>query len=177
MHPHVLQWSKRSAIMNNPESASTPLSSRSEARDKIEQIGKSSVLHTEAGVFAVAPDYSDSSYQELLSSQGKVDWEKDPTIIMGKRIVPYGENNNMPDLIRDIMDENNLAPGILEREMGLLYGNGPQLFKTIFEDGEIRREYVEDKEIQAWLDSWNFKRYVDMAMVEFKYLKGVFWKS
>lgn len=143
--------------------------------EKVEKVGNSHVLHMEAGVYAVSSDYMDSSYENLLN-KGKVDWEEQPTIVMGKRIVPYGENNDLPDMIRDIMDENNLAPGILERELGLLYGNGPQLYRLKYDSDQITREYVQDEEIQQWLESWDYKRYIDMAMVEYKYLKGVFVK-
>lgn len=46
-----------------------------------------------------------------------VDWESDPSFINGVRIVPHGANNELPTPIRDIMDQNNLAPGILERKI------------------------------------------------------------
>ena len=139
---------------------------------------KATVIDTQVGVFAVTADYTDSSYDQFTKSllNKKVDWEADAVIVMGKKIVPHGVNNNLPDVIRDIMDDNNLAPGILEREIGLLYGDGPALYRIKHADGQLSREYVEDKPIQAWLDSWAYKRFIDMAMVEYKYMKGVYAK-
>lgn len=139
------------------------------------KIGNSRVIHTSSGVYAVSDSPFDT-FDALISNPSKVDWEKDSTIVMGKRIVPYGENNNLPDVIRDIMDDNNLAPGILQREKGLLYGDGPKLYKEEYKDGQIVRTFLEDKEVNDWLDSWDYKRFIDMAMVEFKHMDGVFAK-
>lgn len=103
-------------------------------------------------------------------------WEAEPETIQGKRIVPYGVGNNLPTEIRDILDQNNLAPGIIEREKGLLYGQGPELYKKVYENREVIREWGTDKEIWAWLDSWDLRRYIEMTMIEYKYMHGYFDK-
>lgn len=141
----------------------------------VKKIGESRIVQTDAGAFAFGQT-PEGTFDQLMALSNGSDWESDPQIINGKRLVPYGANNDLPVQIRKIMDKNNLAPGILEREMGLLYGQGPALYKLTYTDGYMMREYVQDDEIQEWLDSWDYKRFVDMAMVEFKYLKGVFVK-
>ena len=146
-----------------------------EIAEKVQKVGKTRLLNTEAGAFVMGQNPF-SNFDEFVGLSKNVDWEADPAIIGGRKIVPHGLNNDLPVIIRDIMDKNNLAPGILEREMGLLYGNGPQLYKVIYKDGKVSREYVEDPEIQSWLDTWDYKRYIDMAMVEYKYMKGVYVK-
>ncbi|MFY0628575.1 MAG: hypothetical protein JXR07_19920 [Reichenbachiella sp.] len=133
------------------------------------------MLHTSAGVFAVANNLT-SDFDSMMTSSSKIDWEADPTFIQGKKLVPFGAQNNLPDIIRDIMDENNLAPGILEREIGLLYGEGPALYKVDHTDGQITRQFEYSQQIQNWLNDWDYKRFVDMAMVEYKYMKGIFAK-
>ncbi|MEO9474142.1 MAG: hypothetical protein ABJG41_01365 [Cyclobacteriaceae bacterium] len=165
---------------------------KAKSQEPLTKIGNSHIVHTEAGAMIISDSsispYSDSYAEAFLSK--KVDWEMDPVVVMGKQVVPYGANNNLPSMIRDIMDDNNLAPGILEREIGLLYGDGPALYELkIGNQNEptanreqptsskgITREYISDSEIEAWLADWNYKRFIDMAMVEFKYLKGVFAK-
>lgn len=141
----------------------------------VKKIGESRIVHTDAGAFAFGQT-PEGTFDQLMSLSKGTDWESDPYPLNGNRLVPYGANNDLPVQIRKIMDKNNLAPGILEREMGLLYGQGPALYKLTYTDGYMTREYIEDAEIQAWLDSWDYKRFIDMAMVEFKYLKGVFVK-
>ncbi|MGL5682564.1 MAG: hypothetical protein ACRDDZ_05840 [Marinifilaceae bacterium] len=115
-----------------------------------------------------------SGYDDNMSAQ-KV-WEFEPVTVCGAAIVPYGADNNLPIIIRDIMDENNLAPGILEREKGLLWGNGPELYKKEYENGQIVRKWVDDPEIWNWLRSWDYTQYIEMAMTEYKYLHGYFDK-
>src|SRR5690606_20526616 len=142
---------------------------------KIEKINDhSSAIHTPVGVYAVSIAPTGMEWQNILSFDNKGNWESDPVTVMGKKIVPYGANNDLPVLIRRVMDENNLAPGILERQIGLLYGDGLALYKMKFENGEINREYVHDPEIDAWLKTWEFRRFIEMAMVEYKHLKGFF---
>ena len=133
----------------------------------------------DVGVFSFFTGASSSDYNEwdtLILSDAGVQWEADPDIVGGKKIVPYGANNNLPVLIRNMMEDNNLAPGILEREMGLLHGQGPQLYIDLVEDGDIVRKWTYDQEIWDWLKSWNYRRFIDMSTVEYKYLKGIFVK-
>ncbi len=138
----------------------------------IKNFKKTSVIQVDATAYTVSTGL-DTDY---FSTSQRTDWEADPMIVAGKEIVPYGIQNDLPDKIRQIMDRNNLAPGILEREIGLLYGNGPAQYTVEIENGQITRKYTEDQEITSWLADWDYKRYIDMAMVEFKYLKGVFVK-
>lgn len=143
--------------------------------NKVEEINKNTrAIHTDIGVYAVSLNATGTEWQNIFSTDSKVDWEGNPQIVMGKKIVPYGVNNNLPVVIRNIMDDNNLAPGIIEREIGLLYGQGPQLYKVEFKDGEVIRKYEYDEDIWNWLRSWDHRRYIDMAMQEFKYMKGFF---
>lgn len=129
------------------------------------------IVQTSVGAFAVSTGCSTSNWD---FNETRIGWEKEPLNVLGKEIVPYGENNDLPVVIRNIMDANNLAPGILEREIGLLYGDGPRLYRVEFQEGQVVRSYIEDKEVWAWLQSWDFRRFVDMAMTEYKYLKGFF---
>lgn len=133
-------------------------------------------------VFNVGPDAylvsMDSQYPTWndgdLDLDTKVDWEADPQSVLGKDIVPYGVHNRLPTVIRDLLEDNNLAPGIIDREIGLLYGKGPELYRKVYVDGEPQREYLNDPEVWDWFNTWDFKRYLDMAITEVKHMKGVF---
>lgn len=137
----------------------------------INTIGKSHLVTTDTTAFAVTVDCSTSSWD---FKESRIGWENEAIDVAGKKIVPYGDNNDLPVVIRNIMDANNLAPGIIEREIGLLYGDGPRLYRVEYLDGEVVRQYVDDREVWQWLDSWNLRRFIDMAAVEYKYLKGLF---
>lgn len=143
---------------------------------KTKKVGENTrVAHVGASAYVMG-DMPMNTFDSWVKLSRNVDWESDPSFINGVRIVPHGANNDLPTQIRDIMDQNNLAPGILEREIGLLHGDGPQLYELKFEKGFMVREYVQDPDIQAWLDTWNYRRYIDMATVEFKYMKGIYTK-
>lgn len=103
-------------------------------------------------------------------------WESDPAIVMGKRIVPYGHNNDLPSVIRRIMDNSNIGPGILQRKIGLQYGEGPFLYRDHFdtETGKIIRVPAQHGEIQDWLKSWDFDRYIEIATTEFMHTQGFY---
>lgn len=102
------------------------------------------------------------------------DWEVMPQTVGNYRIVPYGWNNNIPAFIRDTVSDNNLAPGIIARQKGLLWGQGPQLFRTLYEDGQIVQEWVQDEEVQAWLESWGYRQYLLGIMEDYLHTGGYF---
>ncbi|NQD71337.1 hypothetical protein HP439_11455, partial [Sphingobacterium shayense] len=103
-------------------------------------------------------------------------WESDPAIVMGKKIVPYGNNNDLPSLIRRVMDDSNIGPGILERKIGLQYGEGPFLYNEIIntDTNQIIRQPVQDSTIQNWLESWDYERYIQIVMTELMHTKGFY---
>lgn len=145
----------------------------------VKKIGNSGVMNIpEVGVFSFYTGATTTSdlWDTIVLSDNDVQWEADADIVAGKKIVPYGSNNRLPIVVRDMMENNNLAPGILEREIGLLHGQGPQLYLEVVEDGEIVRKWTYDQEIWDWLKRWNYRRFIDMATVEYKYLKGFFVK-
>lgn len=87
-------------------------------------------------------------------------------------IVPHGEQNNLPDEIRRILDENNLTPEILNKQAQLLWGQGPALYKVIYEDGRRKKYFESNPQIESWLRSWNFEDYLLKAAVEFRHMNG-----
>lgn len=99
-----------------------------------------------------------------------------PMQIGGFEIVPHGEQNKLPEEIRTLLDENNLTPEIINKQAQLLWGQGPALYTDVFVDGERKRIWQADPEIEAWLRSWNFEDYLLKATVEFRHMNGHFTK-
>lgn len=145
---------------------------------KIENITKNTfAAHLDDGrVFilsnAIDGSLSSTSNHSLVYSPH--DWEARPQYVGQYKIVPYGWNNNVPVFIRDTIADNNLAPGILARQKGLLWGQGPQLFRNRFEDGQIIQEWVEDKEVMDWLKSWDYEKYLLGIIEDFLSTSGYF---
>lgn len=138
------------------------------------KIGNFHFLDTGAGQYAL--NMSLSNEMSTFFNGSSRNWDGDPVTIAGVKVVPWGSDNNLPTAIRDLLEKNNLGPGILERKTGLLYGQGPMLYKLKVENNERIQEWVIDDEIQDWLDSWDYKGYVRNAFVEYTHMKGVFVK-
>lgn len=97
-----------------------------------------------------------------------------PMSVGGERIVPFGFDNRLPVRLRDILDENNLAPGVLERQFGLIYGQGPFLYQLAYESGEIVRKWIRDPDVEKWLSGWDLTGYIKGALSDYLHLKGFF---
>ena len=114
------------------------------------------------------------SIESVLWMAGQRNWETMPYSVCGEKVVPFGHDNDLPTRLRDILDDNNLGPGILERQMGLLFGQGPHLYRLGYENGEILHYWEEDREIQEWLESWDYVSYIKGCMTDYLHLKGFF---
>ena len=104
------------------------------------------------------------------------DWDAMPAAFGGVNVIPWGTDNDLPLKIRDLLETNNIGPGLLARKLGLLYGQGPLLYKTVMTEEGPERRWVEDKEIQSWLDSWDYRRYIRNALTQFIHTNSHFTK-
>lgn len=91
-------------------------------------------------------------------------------------VFPYGENNRLPIIIRNIVYSNAIAPGILNKKTQLNWGQGPKLYEEKFEDGVLIRNYKEDEEVQAWLDSWDYEGYLMKCVTDFSHIESCYTK-
>lgn len=142
---------------------------------KIDKISSHSYALTldDGRVFTLSNAINGSLKSSILST-GDSSFESYPINIGEYKIVPYGSDNNLPIFIRNLVEQNNLGPGIIERQMGLLFGQGLYLQRKIFAGSDIVTEWVEDKEVQAWLDSWDYTSYIRACMADYLHLKGYF---
>ena len=142
---------------------------------KVKKISKHSyALHTDDGRCFTLSNNRDGSIDNLFWEARDRNWEYLPHTVQGYRVIPYGMDNNLPARLRDILDSNNLGPGILERQMGLLFGQGLYLSQLSFENGTIERIWKEDKDIMKWLEDWDYVSYVKGCMTDYLHLKGFF---
>lgn len=91
-------------------------------------------------------------------------------------VFPYGENNQIPLIIRNIVYSNSIAPGIINKKTSLNWGQGPKLYEEKFEDGYLYREYKDDPEVQNWLDSWDYETYLQKCLTDFSHIESCYTK-
>lgn len=92
----------------------------------------------------------------------------------GVYLLPYGQRNNIPQLLRDTIYGNAAAPQIMEKNQQLLWGQGPNLYKDIMVDGKPGREWVMDEMVNQWLESFNYKEYLLKSIVDHSFMRGSF---
>ena len=90
--------------------------------------------------------------------------------------ISHGEQNNLPLEYRQILDENNITPGILKKQAQLLWGQQPALYSVDFEAGKRNVRWKMDKEVSAWLRTWDWEEYLMKGVVEYVAMEGRFSK-
>ena len=142
---------------------------------KIEKISKHAyALLLDDGRVYTTSNQPRAEMDAMVWSLADRNWEFRPVSVGSFKVVPFGHNNDIPNRLRDTLDDNNLAPGILERQLNLMYGQGPFLYRLGFDGGEIRHIWTEDRDVQAWLDSWDYRSYIIGVATDYLYLKGFF---
>ena len=140
------------------------------------KIGDFHFVPTEVGTYAVRMEGGLNATFERFLSFDPTSWDMDPVTVAGVRVVPWGADNNLPKNIRRILEKNNLAPGILDRKLGLIYGQGPMLYTLDVQENERVQNWIQDEEIQDWLESWDYRGFIRHMLMEYNHLKGCFVK-
>lgn len=141
--------------------------------NEIVRKGNAGYVDTSVGVytFEIA---AETSYPEMENFGATI--AKDPMPVGGFKIIPYGDQNAMPQELRLLLDENNLTPEVLDKQLQLLWGQGPALYKTEFKDGKRIKYWDSVPEIEKFLADWDSEDYLTKAGVEFRHVNGHFTK-
>ena len=127
-----------------------------------EKIGGFRFVDAGVGTYAINMSLGNNELSSFFNGSSS-NWDGDPVTIAGVRVVPWGIDNNLPKTVRDILEKNNLGPGILDRKTGLMYGQGPMLYRVNVVNNERVQEWLIDNEIQEWLDTWDYRSYIRNA--------------
>lgn len=133
------------------------------------------------GPFAKSMDDYDS---DIDSGKATSSDSLRPIPVNSFHVWPAGVNNDDPTVCKELIKGNRLLPSVLEKQISILYGRGPQLFREdITEDGGMIRHYLKDTEIQKWLESWkemgvadDYRTYLNECIRSFYYSEGIFTK-
>lgn len=91
-------------------------------------------------------------------------------------VFPFGEMNNLANNLRNVIYSNSIVPGQLGQKNGLFWGLGPRLYKESIVEGEVKRECVEDEDIQAWLDTWDWEKYIQKCTADYSVIESCYTK-
>lgn len=144
--------------------------------ETVKRIGGYNFANVGSGTYAIGFNVDTAEQSLIMTLNNYGNWETDAVNIGGVRIVPWGADNNLPAYIRQLLEKNNLGPANIERRIGLQYGQGPYLYRLKFENNDIVKEWVEDAEVQAWLDTWDYREFVRNCLLEINYMRSLFVK-
>lgn len=142
----------------------------------IERIGRDAIVEHEQMCYTFKVSENPRDFEEFQSKEESLDWVNKDIYVGDWLIHPYGDNNNLPKEIQKVIQNNSDAPGELKRKVNLLWGKGPFLYKEDLSEGELKRTWTKDNEIQEWLNSWDFEEYLMKCAVDYQHLEGFFSK-
>jgi hypothetical protein len=142
----------------------------------IEYIGSGAVIDDGKNVFSFQVMDNPREFDSYRLDNGSLDWTNERYHLGEWKIFPYGNNNQLPKEIRDVVQNNYIAPGLMKKKTQWLWGKGPKLYVETFENRALVREWQENDEIQSWLDSWDYESYLTACAVDFSYIEGVWTK-
>lgn len=74
--------------------------------------------------------------------------------VKGFNVLQRGMNNHLIDEVTREIKENRLLPRLYSKQIKMLYGHGPKVYRDTFEDNKLRRTWETVPEISEWLQSW-----------------------
>ena len=144
----------------------------------IEYVGNNAIVTAENVAYTFEVSESPRDFASFRTSQDTLDWVDKDYHVGNWRIHPYGDNNNLPKEIQKVVQANSDAPGMLKRKSGLLWGKGPKLYtEKVDDNNQLNKMWTENKEVQKWLDSWDYEEYLMKCCVDFSYIEGAFTKA
>lgn len=147
----------------------------------IERYGQDAIVTTEkmAFVYTAANKEDIRELHESRRDETSFDWQAGQYQILGDDLVllPHGSHNDLPVLIRDVVYNNYIAPGLLTKKTNILWGDGPVLYEDVLDENNIpTRTYVQDAEIEDWLESFDYKSYLLQQIVDYNFIEGTYTK-
>ncbi|MDR1556751.1 MAG: hypothetical protein LBS88_06935 [Tannerellaceae bacterium] len=84
----------------------------------------------------------------------------------GYNILSRGVDNRKCERIEKDIKNNRLLPRLINKQVNMLYGKGPYIYKSKISDGKIIREWREESHIKTWLEGWQ-KNGMEMSYTDF----------
>lgn len=103
-------------------------------------------------------------------------WKENPITLGDYEVIPFGSNNDIPNELQETIFPNHLAPGVLDRKVELLFGQGPYLYELKPDGKQYTRIPKEDVNIQAWLESIDFETFLIRCATEYYYAEQIYTK-
>ena len=142
--------------------------------EQIELINRNAIVYADDVSFSFEVTDNPREFDALREKKEGIVWSQAINHIGDWSIKPFGAYNDLDIVIRKAIYENHSAPGLISKKIQLDWGKGPLLYKTDIKDGIPTRVWVADQEIQAWLNTWDYKNYLLKELTDFNHVEGGF---
>ena len=142
----------------------------------IEYVGRDAIVDVGQLAFTYQVSETPRDFYKQRTESNDLDWNNQYNFIGDYLVYPYGANNDLPDIIKQTVQTNYIAPGILKKKTQLIWGMGPQAYTEKIDKGVLTREWVQDSLVKEWLDSWGYEEYLLKACTDYQHIEGVFSK-
>lgn len=102
------------------------------------------------------------------------EWSDKPIDYKGFKILPFGEQNDIPQRIQEKVMPNSLAPRLQNRKIELLFEQGPYLYRQVKDGRKYFREPIENPQIEDWLRAIDHESLLLKNATDYFYLNEVF---
>jgi len=119
----------------------------------IEWYGDNAIISTDDIGFTFESVENPREFNSDALETESLDWMDRDFVLNEYTVYPYGNNNDLPKVIKEVVQNNYIAPGILKKKTQLLWGKGPKLYEEKYDEGVLVREWGEHKEIKEWMES------------------------
>ena len=95
--------------------------------------------------------------------------------VNGVPVIPYGNDNNLPGKVRNLLENFYAGEGIMGKKAGLQWGEGPRLYRDAVDDSNIfYRAWTVDAEITSDLKATDYLTQIHRCLIDLVHLEG-FW--
>lgn len=146
---------------------------------QVNRIGNFGIVDTPLGMMSLSVGAFDTGApgSTYIFSQPS-SWYDERMQIGGFDIIPMGFNNDMPNELQRMLDEFYSGEGILGKIQGLQWGEGPRLYKEEYTpECDIIRKYMYDKDVMAWLKSFDYENELLKCHTDLIHGFGFFFKT
>jgi hypothetical protein len=147
--------------------------------NEIRRVGNFGIANTSKGLmsFSVGAQFSGFEGASTYNFTIPNSWQDERVQVGAYQIIPLGANNDMPLELQRMLDEFYSGEGILGKIQGLQWGEGPRLYvEEETTEGELIRKWKKDKEVEAWLKSWDFNEQLLKCHTDLIHGFGFFYK-
>lgn len=140
----------------------------------IEFIDRGAIVETPEVAFTYAVSENPRDFDKFRLSNDTLDWSNYENYLGEYVVFPYGSNNDLPEVIKEVIQNNYIAPGLLKRKTELLWGYGPRLYTETFENNRIVKNWVDDEEVWSWFEAFKGEEYLLNCTVDYQHIQGTF---